>query len=405
MAQETEHSPPSRQQACVLPDYEDLPPQDIERYSRQLLITNGFGVSGQQRLLSSSVLIVGAGGIGCGVLPYLAGAGVGKIGIIDNDTVEVSNLHRQVLHRTVQQNKAESLCHFVQCLNPSIDCIAYPTSLDASNALKMVEQYDIVVDASDNPRTRYTLNDACILARTPLVSGSAVGTQGAITVIQSGSPCYRCLYPKPNLLQAACASCSDAGVLGPVPGLIGVLQSIEAIKLLTTWGTPLTQSQLLVDVAGDTSFMKLKKPPRRADCRVCGNNPTIQSMEDSARDLDGIRGPANGVAALDEGVPSISVQEYRAIRQAQTPHTLLDVRVREQYDLCRLAPSVSLPLGEIEQLDDATTPQQPIYVICRRGVASVEATRRLLDRGIPCTNVRGGLQAWHEQVDASFPKY
>ena len=225
---------------------EKLSADHIERYSRQLLLSNGFGVNGQLRLLNSSVLIVGAGGIGSTVILYLAAAGVGSLTIVDFDSVERSNLHRQVIHSShkVGRNKAESAKQAALALNPSIQIQAMQLPLTHDNALELVKSHDCVVDASDNPQTRYVVNDACFLAsttttrsRVPLVSASAIGTEGQLTVYHhtGNGCCYRCLYPKPPPDYHS-KSCSDHGVLGPVPGLMGVLQATEVIKILTNTG-------------------------------------------------------------------------------------------------------------------------------------------------------------------------
>lgn len=228
---------------ALLPS-EGLSSIHIERYSRQLLLRNGFGVQGQRKLLTSSVLVVGAGGIGSTVILYLAACGVGKLTIIDFDEVDVSNLHRQIIHKStkVGMNKAESACQSIQDLNPTICCEPIKEPLTTSNALEIISKHDCIVDASDNPKTRYIINDACVLADKPLVSGSAIGTEGQLTVYNYTNnegrkgPCYRCLYPKPDSSGEGCKSCSDNGVLGPVPGIIGTLQAIETLKVLTRIG-------------------------------------------------------------------------------------------------------------------------------------------------------------------------
>ena len=273
---------PEGESAPVKSTVEKLDTEHIERYSRQLLLQDGFGVDGQCKLLSSSVLVIGAGGIGSTgafsldksmfstvfgvhidglqtdshtlfrfthtVLLYLAASGVGSITVVDYDQVEKSNLHRQVLHQEgrVGMNKAVSACRAMKALNPSIRCTPIQTALTHENAFQLIREHDCVVDACDNPLTRYLVNDACVLAQKPLVSGSAMGTEGQMTVYNyppgngseptnTGGPCYRCLYPKPNKAEG-CKSCSDNGVLGPVPGLIGILQSLETLKILTGFG-------------------------------------------------------------------------------------------------------------------------------------------------------------------------
>ena len=217
----------------------DLKSEHVKRYSRQLLLNEGFGVAGQLKLINSSVLIIGAGGIGSSVILYLAGCGVGNLSIVDFDDVDVSNLHRQVIHQTkdVGMNKAESARVAVRNLNPSISCTIVKKPLTGENALELISHHDCVVDASDNPKTRYLINDACVLSGKPLVSGSAMGVEGQLTVYNydDNGPCYRCLYPKPNLKEGN-KSCSENGVLGPVPGLIGILQAVEAIKIITGTG-------------------------------------------------------------------------------------------------------------------------------------------------------------------------
>lgn len=217
---------------------DELTPEQIERYSRQLLISGGFGVQGQLKLLQSRVLVIGAGGIGSAVLLYLAASGIGRMTIVDFDEVDISNLHRQVIHKSydVGMNKAESARNAVLALNPSIQCNIIRMPVTSSNALELVMEHDCVVDASDNPQTRYLINDACVIGNKPLVSGSAIGTEGQLTVYNyKRGPCYRCLYPKPNAT-AGSKSCSDNGVLGPVPGIIGIMQAMETLKIITDYG-------------------------------------------------------------------------------------------------------------------------------------------------------------------------
>jgi adenylyltransferase/sulfurtransferase len=222
----------------ILTQKQKLSSDQIERYSRQLLISGGFGVEGQLKLLKAKVLVVGAGGIGSSLILYLAAGGVGQLTLVDFDEVDISNLHRQVIHKAcdVGMNKSESARNAVMALNPSICCEIVKIPLTYSNALELVQRHDVVVDASDNPQTRYVINDACVIGAIPLVSGSAMGTEGQLTVYNyKGGPCYRCLYPKVNATEG-CKSCADNGVLGPVPGVIGVLQAMEIIKIITGFG-------------------------------------------------------------------------------------------------------------------------------------------------------------------------
>jgi adenylyltransferase and sulfurtransferase len=420
------HAPCQRkQQRCI----SGLSRDDIERYSRQLLLSDGFGVAGQLQLQQSSVLVVGAGGIGSTVLLYLGAAGVGRIGVADCDVVEVSNLHRQIIHsvQTVGEHKAVSARQAVLDLNPSVVCEAMDTVFTAENALQLVGDYDCVVDATDNPATRYLINDACVLAGKPLVSGSAVGTQGQLTVYNSkGGSCYRCLYPKPSI-QAGCHSCSDAGVLGPVPGLIGILQAMETLKILTGFGSAMHDRLLMYDGAA-CSFVNVKKPAKREDCPVCGSHPTIQSMCDSQNNLTEARGPTNPSSSLPAASSSLNelnltCQEYARIREQ--PHVLLDVRVERQFEMCALPGAVNIPLerlpNEMDRIAALSGSTKPVFCICRRGIASAEAARIIHkimttqkdDAGDrqqqtkihSVRNIEGGLVAWQAQVDPAFPKY
>jgi adenylyltransferase/sulfurtransferase len=402
---------------------DSLTKDQIERYSRQLLLSDGFGVSGQLKLLSSSVLVVGAGGIGSTVLLYLAAAGVGKITIIDYDKVESSNLHRQVIHseHRVGMNKAVSARRTLLALNPTIQCLALDIELTHENALDMVRQSDCIVDASDNPKTRYLINDACVIAGKPLISGSAVGTEGQLTVYNyHGGCCYRCLYPK-AAASAGCASCSDAGVLGPVPGLIGVFQATETIKVLTGFGTAM-HDRLLMYSSSMCSFHTIRKPKKSTKCPVCGPNATIKTMADSEVDLKESRGPvgpANESESCEHSIlpPSVSIScsDYQAVRKDGISHVLLDVRVTQQFEMCSLEGAINIPLANIEnELDriaELSGGEKVVYCICRRGIASKEAAKLLLKHKeanlkiYSIRNVTGGLTAWHNQVDSSFPKY
>ena len=467
----------------------ELTPHQIERYSRQLLLPSNVsflgGVSGQKSLLSSRVLVIGAGGIGSTVILYLGACGVGQLSIMDFDTVEMSNLHRQIIHKSTnagKMNKSKSAQRAVLELNPTIDCTAIEEPLTPSNAIDIISRHDVVVDASDNPQTRYLVNDACVLAGKTLVSGSAIGLEGQLSVYNyfppaiqqqqqsctgsatssssSRGPCYRCLYPTPNLTEGS-KSCSDNGVLGPVPGLIGILQAIETMKVLTSStkrtaaavvvgddddngdsiqfiGSGVLYDRLLMYDATQCSFLKIKKPPRRKNCPVCGINPTITSMDESYDACKIARGPSCGIVhtttpgdsnQLKNQSWDVTCEEYNSVRRMNVPHILLDVRVKEQFDLCSLPGAINIPLDQLEErIDDviklATTTgaagaadthhgqqHKPIYCMCRRGIASVAATNllneKLLgnDQKVEVKNIHGGLNMWRSQIDNSFPNY
>eukprot|EP00804_Cyclotella_cryptica_P004773 CCRYP_004866-RA/>CCRYP_004866-RA protein AED:0.03 eAED:0.03 QI:72/1/1/1/1/1/2/42/614 len=424
----------------TLTTVQTLQPQQISRYSRQLLLSDGFGLAGQKKLLSSSVLVVGAGGIGSTVLLYLAASGVGHITIVDYDVVEMSNLHRQIIHKDhdssyanerVGMNKAQSAKASMLALNPTISITALDVIMDADNVMELVSRHDVVVDASDNPRTRYLLNDACIFADKALVSGSAMGTEGQLTVYNyrgvhevdccnaKKTACYRCLYPNPNPVEG-CKSCSDNGVLGPVPGLIGVLQAVEVIKVLTGIGKVMHDRLLMYDSL-PCSFINIKKPPPKQNCAICSPQATIKRISDTEQSLQCARGPSVCTVPVQTSKLSqdqhISCIDYDNLRKTGQPHVLLDVRVTRQYEMCSLDGSVNIPLVELEtkldKVDELSNGILPVYCLCRRGIASVEATR-IIQRSIEegkykkihsVYNIDGGLNSWVKTVDSEFPWY
>lgn len=364
--------------------------------------------------------MIGAGGIGSTVLLYLAASGVGKIVIVDFDAVEKSNLHRQVIHceANVGKNKAMSACEAIKSLNPSIDCIPIQQMFTYDNALDIISKYDCdcIVDACDNPQTRYICNDASILTQKPLISGSAMGTEGQLTVYGMGnSACYRCLYPKVNPSEG-CKSCSDNGVLGTVPGLIGILQATETLKVLTGVGRIMHDRLLMYDSMGCT-FMNVKKPPRRKNCIICSPNADI-SMQDCKELSSKARGPQQNKIKVSTSVLTSSISpemnvaciDYEQIRRKEVPHLLLDVRVKRQYDMCSLSGAVNIELGRIvSDFDSIKTlcgDGKPIYCICRRGIASTEATRLISEKiTSKVYNIVGGYNAWAQEVDCTFPTY
>ena len=369
---------------------------------------------------------------------------------MDFDNVEKSNLHRQIIHteNNVGMNKAISACQALQKLNPSIECIPLQHMLTYDNALDVISTYDIdcIVDACDNPQTRYICNDACILTNKPLISGSAMGTEGQLTVYgqfnkNNKTACYRCLYPKVNPTEG-CKSCSDNGVLGTVPGLIGILQATETIKVLTRSGSTMHDRLLMYDSLR-CSFMNVKKPPPRKDCFVCSKDVIgTRTMEDCKKLSSIARGPqllkkaeknendkdmhlAAGLTIVESSITpeqNISCSEYAKVRKKNIPHLLLDVRVKRQFDMCSLSGAVNVELlkimncnkSDFESIisqgdhdnDDDSKVTIPIYCICRRGIASTEATRvihKLTKR--PVYNIFGGYNAWVKEVDSKFPMY
>lgn len=435
---------------------------EIKRYCRQLLVENGIiDTIGQLKIRNARVLVVGAGGIGSTVLLYLSGFGIGTIGVIDYDTIEVSNLHRQIIHTNTRIgiNKSISACTSIKCFNPTINCHAITYPLDTMNAIEIIQYYDIVIDASDNPVTRYVINDASIFAsnKPPLISGSAIGYEGQITVYNyKNGPCYRCLYPNPKI-SASCASCSDIGVYGPVPGLIGILQSMEAIKVITnessSSSTSTLHDRMILYDAIECTFQTIKKSKKHPKCPICSDNPSIRSMTDSQTNLLYCRGPNNTNNSNDtQSSPSastlinhnfhITCRDYkRSILDNKVHHILIDVRMKHQFAICSLRHSINIPLEDIIQNKEKvyeklvtlssnhnkTTHDDDftIYCICRRGIASTEATNILqqyvheqqqqqlqqhdhtttFKRSMMIRNIQGGLTAWQQQVDPNFPIY
>jgi len=350
---------------------------------------------------------------------YLAASGIGRLSVVDFDEVDVSNLHRQVIHRTndVGLNKAESARRAVRDLNPNVSFNVIDEPLTIDNALELISGNQCVVDASDNPQTRYIINDACVISGVPLVSGSAMGTEGQLTVYNyEGGPCYRCLYPKPNMKDGS-KSCSDNGVLGPVPGLIGILQAVETIKIITGKEGVLSDRLLMYDSL-ECSFIRIKKPPRQRQCPVSGENPVLTSMKESLEFSKTARGPSSCAVISSEHISDslcISCEEYDRIRCTGEDHILLDVRVKEQFNLCALPGAFNIPLDSlatrIEELSNMCNGHKAIYCICRRGVASITAANMLNKVGLEdpniCSvkNIVGGYNSWRLKVDKTFPKY
>ncbi|XP_022189805.2 adenylyltransferase and sulfurtransferase MOCS3 [Nilaparvata lugens] len=398
----------------------NLSNKDIARYSRQIIVPN-VGVGGQCKLKQSSVLIVGAGGLGCPSSLYLVGAGIGRIGIIDYDVVEENNLHRQLLHseKSVGEKKVKSAAEALKRLNEDLEVDEYYLSLDSSNAMDVVSKYDVVIDASDNVATRYLLNDACVLSGKPLVSGSALQMEGQLTVYNhNGGPCYRCLYPTPPPPHTV-SNCSDAGVLGVVPGVIGVLQALEAIKvLLGQTGT--LDSRLLLFDASESTFRNVKLRKKDANCAVCGQSPTITQLIDyvqfcgsSPNDKD------KGITLLDDK-ERISAVELSKKIESEEKFLLIDVRMENEFEICALPRSVNIPITNMEKAryveeikeeikSKTDNHSVPVFIVCRRGNDSQKAVRLLQticgDLRVEFKDIKGGLHDWTRTVDSNFPIY
>lgn len=396
-----------------------LTKEQINRYGRHLIM-DGIGTSGQKKLLLSSVLIVGAGGLGSPCSLYLSAAGIGRIGIVDHDVVEISNLHRQIIHQqaSIGIPKSISAKQTIQRLNPTVDCISYVELLSGKNALEIIRPYDLVVDATDNVSTRYLLNDACVLLNKPLVSGAALRTDGQITVYHyRGGPCYRCLFPNPPPPETV-TDCSNGGVLGVVPGIIGCLQALEAIKIIIGIGDVLSGKLLLFDALAER-FQSVKLRDRNKNCEVCGDNPSILEPIDYEVFCKSKATDKPSTRKLLQEDSCISCMEYRDVLLRKQKHLLLDVRDSLQYEICSLSNAWNIPLRILpEQLEEVKKKirsqcndiekkdELPVYVMCRRGNDSQLAVQLLRSHGISSAkNINGGLLTWAKEVDPRMPIY
>jgi sulfur-carrier protein adenylyltransferase/sulfurtransferase len=374
-----------------------LSAEELQRYSRHLLMPEVTS-EGQRRLKAARILSIGAGGLGSPAALYLAAAGVGTIGIVDFDDVDLSNLQRQILHGTkdIGRSKLESARDRLRDINPEIEIELHECRFSSENASQLVEQYDMVVDGSDNFPTRYLSNDVCVFARKPNVYGSVFRFEGQTTVFAPhlGGPCYRCLFPEPPPPDSV-PNCAQAGVLGVLPGIIGMLQAIETIKLIVGIGEPLVGRLLHFD-ALKVKFreLNLRRDPQ---CPVCGENPTIFSPID----YEQFCGARN-----EEAIPTMSAHELKRKMDAREPFELIDVREAFEYEIARIDGAKLIPLGEIAERADELQREQPIVVHCHSGRRSAEAVRQLQQRGFANVyNLQGGIDAWSDQIDPSVPKY
>jgi adenylyltransferase/sulfurtransferase len=374
--------------------------EEILRYSRHLIMPE-VGLEGQQRLKAARVLCIGAGGLGSPLTLYLAAAGVGTIGVVDFDVVDVTNLQRQVIHSTrdVGRPKLESAAEKLRGLNPFLDIQTFETRLTSDNALSLFRDFDIVVDGTDNFPTRYLVNDACVLTGRPNVYGSIFRFEGQASVFATkDGPCYRCLYPEPPP-PGLVPSCAEGGVLGILPGLVGVIQATEAVKLILGSGEPLVGRLLLVD-ALSMRFreLKLRKNP---ECPACGRNPTITRLVDYEA-FCGIRGEE---AAPAERVPEIEVEELKRRLDAGGDLLLLDVREPHEARICTLGGKL-VPLGELPRRVHELDSAREIVVHCRSGARSAKAVAFLQQMGFrKVKNLAGGILAWADRIDPRMPKY
>ncbi len=381
---------------------EPLTKDEIARYSRHLIIPE-VGMEGQERLKASKVLLVGTGGLGSPLALYLAAAGVGTIGIVDNDVVDASNLQRQVIHTTsmIGRHKLDSAEHAINEINPNVEVVKHPTFLTSANALEIIEPYDLVIDGTDNFPTRYLVNDACVLLGKPNVYGSIFRFEGQLSVFYAEEgPCYRCMFPEPPP-PGMVPNCAEGGVLGVICGTIGSAQATEGIKLLTGIGDPMIGRLGLYDALEQRwMHVKVTKDP---SCPVCGENPTVTELIDYEEFC--------GVPAHDreesEAADDLEIlpTEYAEDWAAREDVVLIDVREPHEYEINRIEGSVLIPKdllpGRLAELDDAKT-----YVMqCKSGARSRVATELLRGAGFKAYNLWGGINAYARQVDPSIPTY
>jgi molybdopterin/thiamine biosynthesis adenylyltransferase/rhodanese-related sulfurtransferase len=378
-----------------------LSKDEILRYSRHLIMPE-VGMQGQLKLKQAKVLLVGTGGLGAPLGLYLAAAGVGRIGLVDFDTVDYTNLQRQVLFGTtdVGRPKIEAAASHLRNLNPEIQVDQFETRLTSENALDILKDYDIVVDGTDNFPTRYLVNDACVLLGKPNVYGSIFRFEGQITVFgHPGGPCYRCLYPEPPP-PGLVPSCAEGGVLGVLPGIVGTIQAAETLKLIIGVGEALIGRLLLFDALSMTfRALKLRKNPQ---CPVCGEHPVVTKLIDYA-EFCGIRGEEAPVSNLT--VPEIAPRDLKSRLDRGDDLFILDVREPHEYQICNLQGTL-IPLGELSRRVNELDSSREIVAHCRSGKRSAEAVEFLRNAGFrKIWNLKGGILAWSDEVDPSVPKY
>ena len=396
-------SSPIKPAALVAPG-PALTVDEVRRYSRHLIIPD-VAMAGQQRLKNAKVLCVGAGGLGSPALMYLAAAGVGTLGIVEFDTVDESNLQRQIIHgqSDIGKSKAQSAKEKISEINPYVKVITHEVRLDNSNVKEIFSQYDIIVDGTDNFATRYLVNDACVLLKKPYVWGSIYRFDGQASVFWAEyGPCYRCLYPEPPP-PGMVPSCAEGGVLGVLCATIGSIQTTEAIKVITGVGEPMIGSLMIYD-ALEMSFRKIKvrKDP---NCPLCGDNPT---QSDLLPDYDAFCGVLSDAAEVAVKDSTISVTELASKIDANEGFYLVDVREPSEFEIVRIPGSHLIPKqGFLDGTVLATLPQdKPIILHCKSGVRSAECLAILKGAGFAdATHVAGGVIAWAKQIDKSLPVY
>ena len=374
----------------------ELSKAEVERYSRQMVLPE-VGPKGQHKLKASSVVIVGAGGLGIPASVYLAAAGVGRLGIVDDDRVEKSNLHRQTIYseEDVGAQKAVVAAQKLRQVNPHVHVEPHNVKLDSSNAMEILGSYDVVVDCTDNFPARYLINDACVMLGKPDVYASIFRFDGQVSVFDAKEgPCYRCLFPEPPPADSV-QDCAVAGVMGVLPGIMGSLQAVQVMNLLLGSGQALT-GRLVLFNGTDMTFNELRIRKSR-DCPVCGASPTITKLID----YEEFCGTKKAIPVVKEVTPT----ELKRVLDTGEKVVLLDVREPFENAYCRIEKSKLIPLGQLEQRVDELSKADRIVVYCHTGVRSARATEFLNSKGFRAQNLKGGVEAWALEVDPSMPTY
>jgi len=381
----------------------ELNNDEIRRYSRHLILPE-VGLAGQKKIRSTSVLCIGAGGLGSPIAMYLAAAGVGKIAIVDFDTVDYSNLQRQLLHTDadVGRPKAQSAMETIHGINPNVEVVPHPTRITSENALDLIRPYDIVVDGTDNFPTRYLTNDACVLLKKLNVYGSIFRFEGQASVFAPhlGGPCYRCLYPEPPPA-GMIPSCAEGGVLGVLPGIIGCIQATEILKLAIGIGNSLV-GRLLLFNALDMKFRELKLR-RDPECPVCGEHPTIKELID----YEIFCGIPHETVAAQANPDEVTVQDMKkALDNPGLGIKVIDVRKLVEYEIAHVKDVPLLPLSELPKRFTELDPNRQYYIHCNSGARSMKALEFLREQGFKyLKSVKGGITAWSDEIDSSVPRY
>jgi adenylyltransferase/sulfurtransferase len=386
------------------PDVTVLSNEEIRRYSRHLIMPE-VGLEGQKKLKAARVLAIGTGGLGSPLSLYLAAAGVGTLGLVDFDVVDDSNLQRQVLFgtRDVGRPKLAAASERLKDLNPNVNVVSFEERLTSQNALAIFRDFDIVADGTDNFPTRYLVNDACVLTGKPNVYASIFRFEGQASVFWAErGPCYRCLYSEPPP-PGVVPSCAEGGVLGILPGLMGVIQATEVVKLILGTGEPLIGRLLLVDALGMRfRELKLRKNP---DCVVCGPNPTVTKLIDYEA-FCGVAPVVSSPAMSRALVPELTVEELKTLRDAGAPIVLVDVREPREIAISDLPGSVKIPLGTLPQSLEKLGREDDVVVYCRTGGRSAQAVQFLLANGYSkARNLAGGINRWAEAIDPKMARY